>query len=317
MQELPFSIRQISASRLALGCMGLGGDSAAGYRDAVAPAMAALDAALEAGIALFDHADIYREGRAEAAFGAWLVARPGLRERICIQSKCGIRAGRYDSSRAHILAAVDGILQRLGTPWLDVLLLHRPDPLMERDEVAEAFARLESEGKVRHFGVSNMSLHQLRFLQQALPQPLVANQMEMSLSRLDWVDAGVHVNQPAGATVNFADGLVEHCMRKGIQLQAWGALAQGLFSGRPLAHAPVGARDAARVVRELAEEKRATVEAVVLGWLMRHPAAILPVIGTTRPERITACRDAARVADSFSREEWYLLYVAARGRPLP
>ena len=317
MQESPFSRRQISASRLALGCMGLGGDAGAGYRDAVAPAMAALDAALEAGIELFDHADIYREGRAEAVFGAWLKARPRIRERICIQSKCGIRPGRYDSSRVHVLAAVDGILQRLGTPYLDVLLLHRPDPLMDADEVAEAFALLQSAGKVRHFGVSNMNLHQLRHLQRAMPQPLVANQLEMSLAKLDWIDAGVHVNQPDGASVHFADGLIEHCTHNGIQLQAWGALAQGMFSGRPPGDAPEGLRRAVRTVRDLAEEKQTTAEAIVLGWLMRHPAAILPVIGTTRPERIAACRDAARIAAEFSREEWYSLYVAARGRPLP
>lgn len=279
--------------------------------------MAALDAACEAGIRLFDHADIYRDGRAETVFGEWLRARPGRREQICIQSKCGVRPGRYDSSRAHILAAVDGSLRRLGTPYLDILLLHRPDPLVEPDEVAEAFERLSSAGKVRHFGVSNMNVHQLRHLQRALAQPLVVNQLEMSLGKLDWVEAGVRVNQPAGATAHFADGLLEHCGREGIQLQAWGALARGLFSGRALEDAAAHIAGAARQVRALANQKATTPESIVLGWLMRHPAGIQPVIGTTRPERIGACRDAARIAAELSREEWYALYLHARGGPLP
>lgn len=317
MKGLASSQGHINASRLALGCMGLGGDRQAASREAIAAALAALDAACDAGVRLFDHADIYREGRAESVFGKWLKVRPGLRESLCIQSKCGVRPGRYDLSKAHILASVDGSLARLGTPYLDILLLHRPDPLMQPDEVAEAFARLESTGKVRHFGVSNMNVHQLRLLQHSLPQPLVVNQLEMSLARLDWVDEGVHVNQQAGAGVHFAEGLLEHCRREGIQLQAWGALARGLFSGRPLDGAPDHVRSTAQAVRHMADAKRTAPESIVLGWLMRHPAGIVPVIGTTRPERIAACRDAVRVAAELSREDWYSLYVLARGGPLP
>jgi predicted oxidoreductase len=297
--------------------MGFGGDDCEGRGAAIGPALAALDAACEAGIRLFDHADIYRDGRAEEVFGEWLKARPGLRERICIQSKCGVRAGRYDLSKPHILAAVDGSLRRLGTPYLDILLLHRPDPLMEPMEVAETFALLESAGKVRHFGVSNMNVHQVRLLQQALPQPLVVNQLEMSLAKLDWVEEGVHVNQQAGARVHFAEGLLEHCRHEVIQLQAWAPLARGLFSGRAIDDAPPHVRQTAQRVREMADDKGTTPESIVLGWLMRHPAAIQPIIGTTRPERIAACRDAVRITAEFSREDWYSLYVLARGGTLP
>lgn len=317
MAVIPISQRQISDSPLALGCMGFGGDSAAGYHGAIGSALAALDAAYDIGITLFDHADIYRDGRAEAVFGEWLKAHPDRRDHLCVQSKCGIRPGRYDSSRAHILAAVDGSLRRLGTPYLDILLLHRPDPLVEPDEVAEAFALLQSVGKVRHFGVSNMNVHQVRHLQHALPQPLVVNQLEMSLAKLDWVEEGVHVNQQAGAGVHFAEGLLEHCRREGIQLQAWGALARGLYTGRALDDAPLHVKQAAQRVRAMADEKGTTPESMVLGWLMRHPARIQPVIGTTRPERIAACRDAVRIAAELSREDWYSLYVLARGGPLP
>lgn len=317
MAALPISQRRISDSRLALGCMGFGGDEQAGYRDAIAPALAAFDVAYDIGIRLFDHADIYRDGRAEAVFGAWLKAHPELRDRVCIQSKCGIRPGRYDFSSAHIQDAVDGSLRRLGTSCLDILLLHRPDPLMEPEEVAEAFIQLKGAGKVRHFGVSNMNVHQMSHLQRALPEPLVVNQLEMSLARLDWVDEGVHVNQQAGAGVHFAEGLLEHCKLEGVQLQAWGALAHGQFSGRRLDDASGHVRQAAQRVRAMADDKGTTPESIVLGWLMRHPAGIQPVIGTTRPERIAACADAVQVAETLTREEWYSLYVLARGAPLP
>jgi predicted oxidoreductase len=241
-----------------------------------------------------------------------------------IQSKCGIRFAdesapftRYDFSREHILAAVDASLRRLGVEYLDILLLHRPDPLVEPEEVAEAFAALRAAGKVRHFGVSNMSAAQMRFLQRAVPYPLVANQLELSLARLDWLDQGVHVNQKAGLGSNFAEGLLEYCQGERVQIQAWGPLAQGIFSGRSLEDQPEHIVKTAALVAELAAEKGTTREAIVLGWLMRHPAMIQPVVGTITPERIAACRDAEEQAAQMSRDEWYRLYISARGAALP
>jgi predicted oxidoreductase len=272
---------------------------------------------------MFDHADIYTRGKSETIFGSILKRRPGLREQIVIQSKCGIRfpegtvPNRFDFSKAHILQAVDGILQRLAIDYLDILLLHRPDPLVEPDEVAEAFGTLKSSGKVRHFGVSNMSAGQIRFLQRALPDPLTVNQLEMSLAHLDWVDQGIHVNQKAGTDVNFSEGLMEYAQMEAIQLQAWGPLAQGRFSGRDLADAPANIQQTATLVQQLAAAKETTPEAIVLGWLMRHPALIQPVIGTMNVERIIACRDAERQAQAMTREEWYTLYVSARGKNMP
>jgi predicted oxidoreductase len=283
----------------------------------------AVDAALSIGIAMFDHADIYTRGKSETIFGSILKGRPGMREQIVIQSKCGIRfpegtvPTRFDFSKAHILEAADGILQRLSIDYLDILLLHRPDPLVEPEEVAEAFGILKSSGKVRHFGVSNMSAGQIRFLQRALPDPLVVNQLEISLAHLDWLDQGIHVNQKAGTAVNFAEGLLEYAQMETMQLQAWGPLAQGRFSGRALKDEPANIQQTAALVQQLAAAKETTPEAIVLGWLMRHPALIQPVIGTMNPERIIACQDAERQAQAMTREEWYTLYVSARGKNMP
>jgi predicted oxidoreductase len=325
MPVLPLVARGVATSRLILGCMPFGGgwDRTPITSEHIQKAERALDAALSIGISMFDHADIYTMGKAESTFGTILKRRPELRSQIVIQSKCGIRfaddagPGRFDFSTEHILAAVDGSLQRLGVEYLDILLLHRPDPLVEPDQVAEAFGRLKSSGKVRYFGVSNMSVGQIRFLQRSLPDQLMVNQLEMSLAHLRWLDQGVHVNQDAGATVNFAEGLLEHCQTERIQIQAWGPLAQGRFSGKPVPDAPAPIQQTAALVARMAGEKGTTPEAIVLGWLMRHPAQIQPVIGTTSPERIIACQDAERQAQLMTREEWYALYVSARGKPMP
>lgn len=282
----------------------------------------AVDAALAAGINLFDHADIYTMGKSEQVFGQVLRDRPGLRERILLQSKCGIRfsegpdvPGRYDFSREHLLRSVEGILERLGVEHLDLLLLHRPDPLMEPDEVAAAFQLLKTSGKVGHFGVSNMSAGQMKLLQASCEQPLVVNQLEMSLEKLGWLDTGVHLNQEAATGSIFPEGTLEHCRLEHIQIQAWAALAQGLYSGRSLEDQPGSVHATVARVGRLAEEKQTSREAIVLAWLMAHPAGIQPVIGTTHPARIAACAGALNVR--LTREEWYALYVSSRGKALP
>lgn len=162
-----------------------------------------------------------------------------------------------------------------------------------------------------------MSSSQIRFLQHALPDQLVVNQLEMGLHHLHFLDQGVHVNQQAGASVNFGDGLIEYCQMEKVQIQAWGPLSQGRFSGRSVADEPARIQQTAALVQKLAQEKETTPEAIVLGWLMRHPAGIQPVIGTANPERIIACQDAERQAQLMTRDEWYTLYVSARGNNLP
>ncbi len=230
--------------------MGLGGSwSSEPYSSAqVDEAAAAVDAALEAGITLFDHADIYRAGKSEAVFGEVLADTPGLRERIRLQTKCGIRLnehgleGYYDLSRDAILARVNESLARLRTDYVDVLMLHRPDPLMDPAEVGAAVGQLMAEGKVRALGVSNMSGAQIEVLQDRLETPVVANQLEMSLLKRAWLESTVLVNHAEGTDYSFPHGTVEHGVRHGITLQAYGALARGLYTGAPAAGAVGGGR---------------------------------------------------------------------------
>lgn len=323
-KDIPLVQRGWPASRLVLGCMGLGGGWS---RDPLTSehlkqAHETIDAALTAGITMFDHADIYAHGKAEQVFGQVLKERPELRDKIILQSKCGIRPEegpgrpkRFDFSKEHILSSVEGILSRLGVDSLDILLLHRPDPLIEPEEVAEAFAQLKQSGKVKGFGVSNMGAAQMQFLQHYLDAPLLVNQLEMSLSRLDWVNHAVHQNQKYGVQDSFPDGTLEYCRLNKVQLQSWAPLSRGLYSGKSMDGQSDNVKQTAALVADLASSKGVSKEAVVLGWLMRHPAGIQPVIGTIRPDRIQACQEALSI--EMTREEWYALFTASRGRAMP
>lgn len=324
MGKMPLESRGISDSRLSFGCMHLCG----GWKlnpiteEEIRITERLVDAALEAGITMFDHADIYANGLAEAVFGEVMKRRPQLRDRIVIQSKCGIRLPegpspkRYDFSRDHILKAVDGSLKRLNVEKLDVLLLHRPDVLMEPEEIAEAFDQLLAAGKVSHFGVSNMGVDQIRYLQSYLPMPLVVNQLDLSLGKLEWLDSAVTMNRRIDKTVRFPEGTIEHCRMENIQLQAWGSLAQGRFTGRQM-DLSEAERATAELVSRMAREKETTPESIVLGWLLRHPAKIQPITGTVNPERVAACADAVRQAELMTRDEWYALYNTSRGADIP
>ncbi|MDX3342619.1 aldo/keto reductase [Streptomyces baarnensis] len=314
--------QDLGRERLLYGCMGLGGGwDTTPYRPAdIAEAEAAVEAALDSGITVFDHADIYRHGKSEAVFGEVLSRAPGLRERIVLQTKCGIRQaagelpGMYDLRGATIRRRVEESLERLRTDAIDVLLLHRPDPLADPQDVADALTSLHQQQLVRSFGVSNMNASQIALLQDHLEFPLVANQLEMGLHRRDWLETGVLVNTPESASVGFPSGTVEHCRANGIGLQAWGALARGRFTG--LQATPEEAATAQHVAA-LAEAKGTTPETILLWWLQRHPARIAPVVGSSRPERIRACADAVRREPKLTHEEWYGLWVTARGAALP
>ena len=304
---MPFSLGDLTVSRLAAGCMTLGGlDRAA--------AGAALDAALDAGITLFDHADIYGRGASETVFGQLLADRPGLRDRVVLQSKCGIRfaddpAGtpkRYDLSRDWITTSVEGSLRRLGTDRLDLLLLHRPDPLMRPDEVAAAFDDLHASGKVAAFGVSNFGAAQVDRLAAVLRQPLVVNQLQLSLGHLGPVEAGVTVNMEPTP----GEPLLDAMARRGLAVQAWAPLAGGAAS-RPNP-APEHAALAAAVAA-VAEAHGVARLAVVVAWVTRLGAQ--PVIGTTEPGRIRACAQGADL--DLPRDDWYRLYEVARGHRVP
>ncbi len=319
---LPLSNALPDVSRIVYGCMGLGGtwDTSLTTTEQRQIAYRAIDKALEQQINFFDHADIYTKGKAEQVFGDYLQSNHGLREKIYLQTKCAIRfadehgPGRYDFAKPYILDSVNQSLRRLKTEYLDILLLHRPDPLMDVEEVASALNQLKQSGKVRYFGVSNFGWPQLQLLQSAFSDRLIVNQLQMSLHNIDWLEQNILTGMSQGANHHFSYGTVEYCMAGKIQLQAWGSLAQGLFSGGKTPTNAAEHQTAAKVA-ELAAMYQTSPEAIVLSWLMLHPAKIQPVIGTVDPQRIAACTDALQVR--LTREHWYQLYVASRGTPLP
>lgn len=325
MRKIRIPHTDLEVSRLCMGCMDLAGrwQKVSLTAEHETQARAFLDAAEELGVNFFDHANIYAHGRAEEVFGRVMRERPSLRDRIVLQSKAGIRwtddppgtPMRYDFSREHLLEAVEGSLRRLGTDHLDILLLHRPDVLWEPDEIASAFEALKRAGKVRHFGVSNQNRFQMEHLQRHLPDPLVVNQLEMNLLHHGFAEAHVCFNQHSSRYPDGWEGVLEYCREQGIVVQAWRPLAQGYLSGRSLDGQPGTVVKAAQKVAELAAQHGVSREAIVLAWLLRHPAGIQPVLGTIQPARLEACAQALDV--QLSRVEWYELFAAARGDSMP
>lgn len=305
MRTIKLGTSSLDVPVVAVGCMRL---NTLSLRDAER----FLHTALDEGANFFDHADIYGGGACERLFADALRMDANLRERVILQSKCGIREGLYDFSKEHILASVDGILERLRTDYLDVLLLHRPDALMEPEEVAEAFDALERSGKVRHFGVSNMHPRQIALLRKHVRQPLVANQLQLSVTHAGMVDSGIHVNMRTDAAVDRDGYVLDYCRLEGITVQPWSPFQHGFFEG-PF----VGSDDYPRLNQELravAEAQGVSDTTVALAWLLRHPARMQPVIGTMNQERLRQCCQASEV--TLSREEWYRIYRAA-GHTLP
>ncbi len=317
----------LESSKIIYGCMTI--SSANGKinpteeeirRDAVRSIRTALDE----GINFFDHADIYGRNKSEEVFSAVWNEAPGLRDKIILQTKCGIRFSgdggvnaphRFDFSYEHIINSANGSLKRLGTDYIDIFLLHRPDPLVEPEEVAKAFSELKESGKVKYFGVSNHNAAQIELLQSCLEQPLVANQMEINLLHNDLIDAGVMVNQRYPEEFIRNEGTIEYCRLKKISLQAWSPLAKGMLGGNINEIEDRKIRDAAIAVNKIAAEKNVSREAVLIAWLLRHPAKIQPVIGTVNTERIKAACKAVEI--DLTREEWYTLFLAGRGDDLP
>jgi predicted oxidoreductase len=314
----------LEVSCIGYGCLKLGGSWDRTPLSGAERSRAAhiIATAIDQGITLFDHADIYTYGKSEAVFGEVLQQLPGVRDEIVIQSKCGIRLPddprpgdppRYDFSYHHILGAVEGSLRRLHTGHLDVLLLHRPDPLVEPEEVAKAFAELQRSGKVRYFGVSNHSAAQMTLLQRHLDQPLVINQVELNLLHAHLITDGIGANQE-GVPHTAAAGTLDYCRLHNIMIQAWAPVAGGILIDPPPG-AEERVRETAKRVAKWAKDKATSQEAIVLAWLLRHPAHIQPIIGTTNPDRLVASCLADRL--DLSREEWYTLLVTAKGSSLP
>jgi len=314
MQTMLLGVSSLRSSRLAYGCWRIAGswDPAEVTTESREAGKRAVIAAYEAGYTLFDNADIYCLGEAERILGTVLKEVSGMRDRVIIATKGGIRAGgtpqpdsppRYDFSAEHLLSACEQSLKRLGIGTIDLYMLHRPDYLAAPEEIAKAFSQLQSSGKVRYFGISNFRPTLVTALQVACPMPLVVHQIEISLAKLD----------------AFTDGTLDQCSIENITPMAWSPLASGLIGSG--AHDLLPSQKVYRTekflptVESVAKAHGVSPTTVAIAWLLKHPTKIQPIIGSTNPERI---RDAAK-ADGveLTRDEWYRLLIAARGEPLP
>ncbi|MBR5743583.1 MAG: aldo/keto reductase [Clostridia bacterium] len=304
MKLIPFGSTGESVPAVALGCMRL-------TRLSEEEAKTYVRTALELGANFFDHADIYGGGECESLFGRAVRGIP--REKLLIQSKCGIVPGkRYDFSKKHILDSVDGILKRLGVEYLDSLLLHRPDALMEPEEVAEAVAALLESGKIRHFGVSNQNPAQMELLEKYLPAPITANQLQLSLTNASMISQGMEVNMATGGAVARDGYVLDYCRLHGITIQPWSPFQYGMFEGVFLGSEKFPALNAA--IDALAAKYGVTPVTVTVAWLLRHPAKFQPIVGSMNLSRV---REAIAASDLvLTRQEWYNLYLAA-GNVLP
>ena len=305
MKTITLNNTNLSIPEIGMGCMRIveleNADAVKGW----------VDTALEHGINFFDHADIYGKGRCEELFGQ--VLTPSLREKIILQSKCSIRPGiAFDFSKEHILNSVDGILKRLNTEYLDILLLHRPDALMEPEEVADAFRILKENGKVHHFGVSNQTPMQMELLSKYCDEPLLINQLQLSIAHCPMINSGINANMYNDSGINRDGGVLEYCRLKDITIQAWSPFQYGMFEGVFLGNEKFAELN--KVIDNLAEKYNVTNSAIAVAWILRHPAGIQTIVGTTNKDRIAQISKASEIR--LTREEWYALYMAA-GNKLP
>ena len=298
-------IGNMNASAVSLGCMRMSNLDKSQI-DSI------MDTALENEINFFDHADIYGGGNSEKLFGEYLKNHKGVRESIYIQTKCAIHDGQFDFSKEHIIKSVEGSLKRLGVDYVDALLLHRPDTLMEPEEVAEAFDDLESSGKVRSFGVSNQNLMQIELLKTAVKQPLIINQLQLSVTEAGLITSGMNVNMKNAESVMHDGGLLEYSRIKGITIQAWSPFQHGFFKGSFIDNEDFPALNSK--LAEIGEKYGLTKTGVAAAWILRHPANIQLIAGTMNPNRLNEICKAADV--TLSRSDWYEIYRAA-GHCLP
>ncbi len=270
-----------------------------------------IDTALENGANFFDHADIYGGGKCESVFGK--TVSPSLREKLIIQTKCGIVPGKmFNFSYEHITKSVEGSLKRLGTDYIDVLLLHRPDALMEPEEVARAFNDLKASGKVRHFGVSNQNPMQIQLLESYLSEPLCANQLQFGVMHSPMLQSGINVNMYNDSGLNRDGSVLDYCRLNKITIQPWSPMQYGFFEGCFIDNEKFPELN--KKLEALAEEYSVTKTAIAFAWILRHPAKMQPVTGTTNLVRLADCLKASEIR--LSREQWYEIYKAA-GNILP
>ena len=305
MNTIKIARSDLDASEIALGCMRIASLSNQDIATLI-------HTALDAGITFFDHADVYGGGKSEEKFAEALDMTPRLRETMILQSKVGIRKGSFDFSKEHILEAVEGSLNRLRTDHLDVLLLHRPDALVEPEEVAEAFTILHDSGKVKYFGVSNQNPMQIELLTKYVKQPLIINQLQLSITNTGMIDAGINVNMKIDSSIVRDGSILDYCRLKEITIQPWSPFQYGFFEGVFLDNDKFPELNAQ--INTIAASRGVTNTAIAIAWLLRHPARMQPILGTTNPTRV---KDACKASDvKLTRQEWYAIYLAA-GNKLP
>ena len=269
-----------------------------------------IDDLADRGIRFYDHADIYGHGKCEELFGEAMQLANTPREDLIIQSKCGIRDGWYDLSKDYILDSVDGILNRLQTPYLDLMILLLPDALMEAKEIAEAFDQLQKSGKVRHFGVSNFTPEQIRLLQTEVKQPLLVNQLQLSIPNAWMISQGLEANMPTQGALDRTGHVLEQMRQMGITIQTWSPLQYGDWEGTFLDNPEFAELN--KTLQKLADKYNVSKSAIAAAWILRHPAGMQVVTGSSRMDRILDMAKARKV--DLTRKEWYELYKAAGHR---
>ncbi|WP_424685184.1 aldo/keto reductase [Enterococcus sp.] len=304
MKQVNLGPNEVGAASVILGCMRI--------TEAADP-VKVIDTAMANGINFFDHADIYGGGKCEEIFAKAFKETGYHRDEIFLQSKCGIVPGvMFDFSKEHIISSVEGILKRLNVDYLDSLLLHRPDTLMEPEEVAAAFDQLESDGKVRYFGVSNQYSRQIQLLQKYVRQPLIINQLQFGVMHTGMVDFGLHVNMTDEASFDHDDGILEFSRLNDMTIQAWSPYQYGFFEGVFIGNEKFPELNLK--LSEMAEKYGTTPTGIASAWILRHPANMQVIAGTMTPSRIEEIAKASDI--QLSREDWYSIYLAA-GNILP
>ncbi len=285
---------------LALGCMRLG-------KLTIEDAERLISYALDSGITLFDHADIYGNRKCEALFGEVLERNPSFREKMIIQSKCGIRKGYYDLSKEYIIKQVEESVRLLKCGYLDILLLHRPDALVDYDEVNEAFNYLYDKGLVREFGVSNMNPIQIELYNRKLDHKIKHNQVQLSIVHSHMISEGLFVNMNDEESAMRSGNLIEYSMLKDINLQAWSPLMASWDDGTFIDNPKYVKLN--KKLEEIAAKYNVAKNCIAVSWILRHPANILPIVGTTSIEHLKEMIKAKDI--KLTREEWYSLFLAS------
>ncbi len=305
MKNIQLGTSDLSVSTVALGCMRMG-------ERTEKEAAEIIHNALDLGVNFFDHADIYAGGKSEEIFANAVEMNPTIREKMLLQTKAGIRKGYFDFSKEHIIGSVDASLKRLKTEYIDVFLLHRPDTLVEPEEVAEAFSALKESGKVKHFGVSNHTPMQIELLKKYVEQDLITNQLQFSVMHTPMVDAGIQMNTRFENAIDRDGAVLDYSRLNDMTIQAWSPFQYGFFEGVFVDHEKFPELNAK--LQEIGEKHNVDKSTIAVAWILRHPAKMQAIVGTMNTARLQNISKAADI--TLTREEWYEIYRVA-GNVLP